>query len=185
MPIRYKKYSSAQIFKTSLAFLAYRRFEARRAVVCCSLSSYKERKLPGRSSTGRALHAFHSNSRCNISVSEARKERKISTFPVEKSWHFYLSLSLLPSFFLIFVQCFWSWEFTGPHFRGKRFGELKTYGIRRKEVQVVSGGFSSPFSAQLYIFFVFLSNLLDLIVLAFYFILILIFIILPHRINTK
>ena len=185
MPIRYKKYSSAQIFKTSLAFLEYRRFEARRAVVCCSLSSYKERKLPGRSSTGRALHAFHSNSRCNISVSQARKERKISIFPVEKSWHFYLSLSLLPSFFLIFVQCFWSWEFTGPHFRGKRFGELKTYGIRRKEVQVVSGGFSSPFSAQLYILFVFLSNLLDLIVLAFYFILILIFIILPHRINNK
>ena len=185
MPIRYKKYSSAQIFKTSLAFLEYRRFEARRAVVCCSLSSYKERKLPGRSSTGQALHAFHSNSRCNISVSEARKERKISIFPVEKSWHFYLSLSLLPSFFSIFVQRFWSWEFTGPHFRGKRCGELKTYGIRRKEVQMVSGGFSSPFSAQLYIFFVFLSNLLDLIVLAFYFILILIFIILPHRINNK
>ena len=32
MPIRYKKYSSAQIFKTSSAFLEYRRFEARRAV---------------------------------------------------------------------------------------------------------------------------------------------------------
>ena len=175
MPVRYKKYSqysSVQIFKTSLAFLEYRRFEARRAVVCCSLSAYKERKLPGRSSTGRALYAFYS--RCKISVSKAGKERKISIFRVKKSWHFYLSVSLLPSFFLIFVQCFWSWEFTRPHFRGKRFGELKTYGIRRKEVQVVSGGFSSPFSAQLYIFFVFLSGLLDLIVLAFYFILILI-----------
>ena len=79
-----------------------------------------------------------------------------------------------PSFFFFLVQCFWSWEFTRPHFRGKPFGELKTYGFRRKEVQVVSGGFSSPFSAQLYIFFVFLSDLLDLIVLAFYFILILI-----------
>ena len=39
------------------------------------------------------------------------------------------------------------------HFRGKRFGELKTYGIRRKKVQVGSGGFSSPFSAQRFFFF--------------------------------
>ena len=167
MPIRYKKYSSAQIFKTSSAFLEYRRFEARRAVVC-SLSAYKEPKLPGTSSTGRTLYAFYS--RCKISASEARvcAERRISIFWVKKSWHFHLSLSLLPSFFFFLVQCFWSWEFTRPHFRGKRFGELKTYGIRRKEVQVVSGGFSSPFSAQLYIFFVFLSGLLDLIVMAFY-----------------
>ena len=173
MPIRNKKYSSAQIFKTRLASLEYRRFEARRTVVCCSLSAYRERKLPGRSSTGRALYAFYS--RCNISVSEARKERKSSIFWVKKSWHFYLSVSLLPSFFFFLVQCFWSWEFTRLHFRGKRFGELKTYGIRRKEVQVVSGRFSSPFSAQLYIFFVFLSGLLDLMVLAFYLILILLF----------
>ena len=173
MPIRNKKYSSVQIFKTSLASLEYRRFEARRTVVCCSLSAYRERKLPGRSSTGRVLYAFYS--RCNLSVSEARKERKSLIFWVKKSWHFYLSVSLLPSFFFFLVQCFWSWEFTRPHFRGKRFGELKTYGIRRKEVQVVSGGFSSPFSAQLYIFFVFLSGLLDLMVLAFYLILILLF----------
>ena len=137
-----------------------------------TISAYKERKLPGTSSTGRALYAFYS--RCNISVSEERKERKISIFWVKESWHFYLSPSLLPSFFFILVQCFWSWEFTGPHSHGKRFGELKTYGIRRKEVQVVSGGFSSPFSAQLYIFFVFLSGLLDVIVLAFYLILILV-----------
>ena len=58
MPIRYKKYSSAQIFKTSLTSLEYRRFEARRAVVC-SLSAYKEPKLPGTSSTGRTLYAFY------------------------------------------------------------------------------------------------------------------------------
>ena len=90
---------------------------------------------------------------------------------VKKSWNFYLSLSLLPSFFFFLIQCFWSWEFIWPHFRGKRFGELETYGIRRKEVQVGSGGFSSPFSAQrLTYFFVFLSGLLDLIVRAFYFI---------------
>ena len=90
---------------------------------------------------------------------------------VKKSWNFYLSLSLLPSFFFFLIQCFWSWEFIWPHFRGKRFGELETYGIRREEVQVSSGGFSSPFSAQrLTYFFVFLSGLLDLIVRAFYFI---------------
>ena len=89
-------------FQTSLAFLEYRRFEARRAVVC-SLSAYKEPKLPGTSSTGRTLYAFYS--RCKISASEARvcAERKISIFWVKKSWHFYLSLSLLPSFFFILV----------------------------------------------------------------------------------
>ena len=38
-----------------------------------------------------------------------------------------------------------------------------------------SGGFSSPFSAQRYIFFVFLSGLLGLIVLEFYFIFISLF----------
>ena len=169
MPVRYKKYWSAQTFKTSLAFLEYRRFEARRAVVCL-LTAYKEPKLSGMSSTGQALYAFYS--RCKISASEARvcAERKISIFWVKKSWHFHLSLSLLTSFFFFLVQCFWSWEFTRLYFRGKRFGELETYRIRRKEVQVVSGGFSSPFSAQLYIFFVFLSGLLDLIVMSFYFI---------------
>ena len=108
-------------------------------------------------------------------------EWRISIFWVEKSWHFHLSLSLLPSFFFFLVQCFWSWEFTKLYFRGKRFGELETYGIRRKEVQVVSGGFSSPFSAQLYIFFVFLSGLLDLIVMAFY----VIFIFLLLHCHTK
>ena len=45
----------------------------------------------------------------------------------------------------------------GPHFGRKCSGELKTYSIKRKKVQVGSGGFSSPFSAQRYLFFVFLS----------------------------
>ena len=176
------KYSIAQIFKTSLAFLEYRRFEARRAVVC-SLSAYKEPNLPGTSSKGRTLYAFYS--RCKISASEARvcAERKVSIFWVKKSWRFYLSLSLLPSFFFILVQCFWSWEFTRPHFRGKRFGELKTYGIGRKEVQVLSGRFSSPFSAQRYIFFCLFIRPPWLnrsgILFCFY------FIILPHSTNYK
>ena len=73
MPIRYKKYSSAQIFKTSSAFLEYRRFEARRAVVC-SLSAYKEPKLPGTSSTGRALYAFYSS--CKISGRKHERKGK-------------------------------------------------------------------------------------------------------------
>ena len=105
MPIRCKKYSSAPIFKTRLAFLEYRRFEARRAVFC-SLSAYKEPKLPGTSSTGRVLYAFYS--RCIISASEARvcAEKKISIFWVKKSWHFHLSLSLLRSFFFILVPFF-------------------------------------------------------------------------------
>ena len=88
MPIRYKtKYSSAQIFETSSAFLEYRRFEARRAVLC-SLSAYKEPKLPGTSFRGRTLYAFYS--RCKISASEARvfAESKFSIFWVKKSWHF-------------------------------------------------------------------------------------------------
>ena len=78
LPVRYKKYSSAQIFKTSSAFLEYRRSEARRASVC-SLSAYKEPKLPGTSFTGRALYTFYS--RCNISAWEARVfAEKVSIF---------------------------------------------------------------------------------------------------------
>ena len=108
MPIRCKTYSNAQIFKTSLAFLEYGRFEANRAVVCCSLTAYKEPKLPGTSFSGRTLYAFYS--RCKISASEARvsAERKISIFEVKNSWHFYISLSLLPFFFFILVQFFGS-----------------------------------------------------------------------------
>ena len=125
MPIRYKKYSSAQIFKTSSAFLEYRRFEARRAVVC-SLSAYKEPKLPGTSSTGRTLYAFYS--RCKISASEARKERKISIFWVKKSWHFYPSLSLLPSFFFILVQFFGPGNLLGLISAGNVLGNSRLTG---------------------------------------------------------
>ena len=105
-----------------------------------------------------------------VSASEARvgAERKISISFALKIVAFLPFAFPLPLRFLYSCSVFWSWKFTRPHFRGKRFGELKTYEIRRKEVQVVSGGFSSPFSAQRYIFFVFLSCLLDLIVLAFY-----------------
>ena len=104
-------------------------------------------------------------------------------FGLKKSWHFCQfrfnpsspSFSLFLSHFLV-LGIYWASFPTGPHLCGKRFGELKTYGIRRKKVQVVSGGFSSPFSAQRYIFFVFLSGLLALIiVLAFHFIFILLF----------
>ena len=100
MPIRYKKYSSFQIFKTSLAFLEYRRFEAIRAFVCCS--------MPGKSSTGRELYAFYS--RCKISASEARvfAESKFSIFWVKKVVTFLpVSFeSLLPIFFFILVPFF-------------------------------------------------------------------------------
>ena len=127
MPIRCKKYSGAQIFKTSSAFLEYRSFEVEEPLSAARcLPIIKERKLSGTSSTGRALYAFYS--RCKISASEARvcAGRKISIFWVKKSWHFYLSLSLLPFFFLYSRSVFWSWEFTRPHFRGERFGELKS-----------------------------------------------------------
>ena len=108
MPIRYKtKYSSAQIFETSSAFLEYRRFEARRAVVC-SLSAHKEPKLPGTSFTGRALYVFYS--RCKISASEARvsAESKFSIFWVKKFVTFLpVSFeSLLSFFFFILVPFF-------------------------------------------------------------------------------
>ena len=172
MPVRYKKYSSAQIFKTSSAFLEYRRFEARRAVVFCSLSAYKKAK----NCQERRLQVGHfapsiPDAKYRLRKHECVQKGNFRYLWVKKSWHFYLSLSLLPSFFFFVIQCFWSWEFIWPHFRGKRFGELESYGIRRKEVQVVSGGISSPFSAhRLTCFFVFLSGLLDLIVWAFYFI---------------
>ena len=57
--------------------------------------------------------------------------------------------------FLYSCSVFWCSEFTGPHFGRKCSGELKTYGIKRKKVQVGirSGGFSSPFSAQRYLFY--------------------------------
>ena len=91
---------SAQIWKTSSAFPKYTRFEAKRAVVCCSLTAYKEPKLPGTSFSGRALYTVYS--RCKISASEARvcAERKISIFWVEKLWHFFISLPSSPPFFL-------------------------------------------------------------------------------------
>ena len=152
MPIRYKtKYSSAQIFKTSSAFLEYRRSEARGAVVC-SLSAYKEPKLPGTSSTGRTLYAFYS--RCKISASEARvfAESKFSIFWVKKSWHFCQfrlnpsspSFSLFLSHFLV-LGIYWASFPTGPHLCGKRFGELKTYGIRRKNCRWVVEDFHHHF----------------------------------------
>ena len=108
MPVRYKtKYSSAQIFETSSAFLEYRRFEARRAVLC-SLSAYKEPKLPGTSFTGRTLYAFYS--KCKISASEARvfAESKFSIFWVKKFVTFLpVSFeSLLSFFFFILVPFF-------------------------------------------------------------------------------
>ena len=124
-------------FQTSLAFLEYRRFEARRAVVC-SLSAYKEPKLPGTSSTGRTLYAFYS--RCKISASEARKERKISIFWVKKSWHFYLLLSLPSpppaSFFFFLVQFFGPGSLLGLISMGNVLENSRAYGIRRKEVQL-------------------------------------------------
>ena len=145
-------WSNPQIFKTSSRFLEYRRFEARRAVFC-SISAYEESKLPETSFTGRALYAFYSW--CKISASEARicTERKISIVWVKKSWHFYPSLSLLPSFFFILVP------FLRPENLLGRISVGKVYGIRRKDLQVGSGGFSSPYSGQRYIFFVFLFGL--------------------------
>ena len=60
---------------------------------------------------------------------------------------------------LLLYSCavFCSWGFTKPHFRGERFGELKTYGIRRKGVQVGSGAriFITIFGST-FLFFVFL-----------------------------
>ena len=98
--VRCKMWSSPQIFKTSSGFLEYMPFEARRAVFF-SISAYEESKHAETLFTCRALYAFYS--RCKISASEARMcaERKIPIFWVKKSWHFYLSLSLLPSFFFI------------------------------------------------------------------------------------
>ena len=144
MPIRYKKYSSAQIFKTSSAFLEYRRFEARRAVVC-SLSAYKEPKLPGTSSTGRTLYPSIPGAKYRLRKHGCVQKGKFRYFGLKSCGIF--SFLFPPPLLFFFYSCsvFWCSEFTGPHFGRKCFGELKTYGIRRKKVQLVSGGFSSPF----------------------------------------
>ena len=168
-------YSSAQIFKTSLAFLEYRRFEARGAVAC-SLSAYKEPKLPGKSFTGRAPYAFYS--RCKISASEARvcAERKILIFWVRKWWHFYLSLSLLPTFFFILVQFFGPGNLFGLISAGNVLGNSRLTGLEGSKYRWVVEDFHHHFRLNVTYFFVFLSGLLDLIiVLAFYCIFILLF----------
>ena len=182
MPIKYKKYSIAQIFKTSLTFLEYRRFEARRAVVC-SLSAYKEPNLPETSSTGRTLYVFYS--RCKISASGARvcAERKISIFWVKTSWHFYLSLSLLPSFFFILVQFFGPGYLLGLISVGNVLGNSRLTGLEGRNCRWLVEDLHHHFRLNVTYFFVFLSGLLDLIVLAFYYFFY--FIILPHRINYK
>ena len=99
----------------------------------------------------------------------------MSIFWIKKPWHFYLSLSLLPSLFFILVQFFGPGNLVDLISVGNVLGPRDLRGLERKEVRVVSGGFSSSFSAQRYIFLVFLSGLLDLIVLEFYYILILYF----------
>ena len=125
--------SALRFSKPVSAFLEYGGFEARRAVVCL-LSDYKEPKLPGTSSTGRTLYAFYS--RCKISASEARKERKISIFWVKKSWHFYLSLSLLPSFFFILVQFFGPENLFGLISVGNVLGNSRLTGLEGR----IAGG---------------------------------------------
>ena len=75
------------------------------------------------------------------------KRRALFAFRFRSSPPFSLFL-----FSFLVLGIYWA---SFPHFRGKRFGELKTYGIRRKKVQVVSGRFSSPFLGQRYLFFVF------------------------------
>ena len=78
------------------------------------------------------------------------KRRALFAFRFRSSPPFSLFL-----FSFLVLGIYWA---SFPHFRGKRFGELKTYGIRRKKVQVGSGRFSSPLSAQrFFFFFVFLS----------------------------
>ena len=81
-------------------------------------------------------------------------ERKIAIFWVKKSWHFYISLSLLPSVFFILVQIFGARNLLGLMIIsvGNLLGNSR-HGIKRKKVQLGSGGFSSPFSAQRYLFF--------------------------------
>ena len=149
MPIRCKKYSSAQIFKTSLAFLEYRRFEARRAVVC-SLSAYKEPKLPGTSFSRRALYAFYF--RCKISASE----RKISIFWVKKSWDFYISLSLLPSFFFLLVQFFGARNLLGLISVGNVLGNSRLMVLKERKCRWVVEDFHHHFRLNVTFFCLFI-----------------------------
>ena len=153
MPIRCKKYSNAQIFKTSLAFLEYGRFEANRAVVCCSLTAYKEPKLPGTSFSGRALYAFYS--RCKISASEARvcAERKIAIFWVKKSWHFYISLSLLPFVFFILVQFFGARNLLGLISVGNVLGKSRPMVLKGRKCSWVVEDFHHHFRLNVTFFF--------------------------------
>ena len=169
-----------EVFKTSSAFPQYRRFEARRAVVCCSIS------LPIKSENcqERRLQVKHFTPSIPDAIYRLRKQKGSEKFDIlgEKVVAFLPFAFPPPVLFLYSCSVFWSWEFSGPDFHGKRFGTSRLNGIRRKEVQVFSERFSSSFSAQRYIFLVFLSGLLDLIVLEFQYFY---FIILPHRINYK
>ena len=106
MPIRYKtKYSSAQIFETSSAFLEYRRFEARRAVVC-SLSAYKEPKLPGTSSAGRTLYPSIPDAKYRLRKHGCVQKGKFRYFGLKSCGIFSFLFPPPLLFFFILVQFF-------------------------------------------------------------------------------
>ena len=131
--------------------------------------------MPGTSSTGRTLYAFYS--RCKISASEARvcAERKISIFCAKTSWHFYLSVSLLPSFFFILVQFFGPGYLLGLISVGNVLGNSRLTGLEERKCRWLVEDFHHHFRFNVTYLFVFLSGLLDLIVLAFCCIFILLF----------
>ena len=86
--------------------------------------------------------------------SEARKERKISIFWIKKSKHFYISLSFLPSFFLILVQ-FFGW--LGLISAGNVLGNLRLTGLEGRKCRWLVEDFHHHFRVNVTFFFVFLS----------------------------
>ena len=104
---------SAQIFKTSSAFLEYRRFEARRAVFCPP-SAYKEPKLGQK----RRLQVDHftpciADAKYRLRNHGWVQKGKFRYFGLKSRGIFTPSLSFLPSFFFINVPLFCPVNFLG------------------------------------------------------------------------
>ena len=138
-------------FQTSLAFLEYRRFEARRAVVC-SLSAYKEPKLPGTSSAGPTLYPSIPDAKYRLRKHGCVQKGKFRYFGLKSRGIFTFLFPSSPPFSL-FLFSFLVLGIYWASFPREKFWGTQDLRVQKEELQVGSGGFSSPFSAQRYVFF--------------------------------
>ena len=89
--------------------------------------------------------------------SEARKERKISIFWIKKSKHFYISLSFLPSFFLILVQFFGPGNWLGLISAGNVLENSRLTGLEGRKCRWLVDDFHHHFRLNVTFFFCLLS----------------------------